>query len=204
MLAARQQIAPLNLPLARVGAQRLEGGNRFAITEVRVGGEIAETTSVREQFAPAQFLDMSDAEKLSRQSFAGFDAGVQIKGSGAPKTDFVRKLDVVYEVIYLDRKARGLVFKLARFLLDALILGSAAAKSGLGATKNAATGLGTAKVVLANEQLRGGDDQGPDPRWRQLVFATQAEARAAMNAIAANDPGRAARFQVVPGYEVAA
>jgi hypothetical protein len=204
VLAARQLIAPMNLPLARVGAQRLEGGNRFAITEVRVGGEIVETTSVREQFAPAQFLDMSDGEKLSSQSFAGFDAGMQIKGGGAPKTDFVRKLDVVYEIIYLDRKARGLFFKLARFVLDALILGSAAAKSGLGATKNAATGLGTAKVVVAAESFAVVTTRDLTLADGNAVFSTQAEARAAMNAMAANDPEGAARLQVVPGYEVAA
>jgi hypothetical protein len=37
-----------------------------------------------------------------------------------------------------------------------------------------------------------------------VVFATQAEARAAMRGMVANDPGRAARLQVVAGYEVAA
>jgi hypothetical protein len=204
VLAARQLIAPMNLPLARVGANRIEGGNRFTIREVRVGGEIAETTSVKEQFAPAQFLEMSDAEKLSSQSFAGFDAGMQIKDGDAPKSDFVRKLDVVYEVIYLNRKARSIIFKLARFLLDALILGSAAAKSALGATKYAPTGLGTAKVVLAPESFAVVTTKDLTLAGGGLVFATQAEARAAMRRLVGNDPGGASRLQVVPGYEVAA
>ena len=44
---------------------------------------------------------MSDAEKLSRPSFARYDAGMLIGGDLAPQTDFMRKRDVTYEVIYL-------------------------------------------------------------------------------------------------------
>ena len=36
---------------------------------------------VKDQFAPAQFFEMSDAEKLSSKSFERYDSGVRITAS---------------------------------------------------------------------------------------------------------------------------
>ena len=44
-----------------------------------------------EQFAPAQFFEMDDAAKLSRPSFARYDAGIVIGADTAPQTDFRRE-----------------------------------------------------------------------------------------------------------------
>ena len=74
-LAVSQKTVPLNLPLSRVGARRVDGGTTFSITEVKIGTTIADTDPVRDQFAPAQFTDMSDAEKLSRPSFEQLESG---------------------------------------------------------------------------------------------------------------------------------
>ena len=47
-LAVPQKIVPLNLPLDRFGARRLEGGNIFTITdEIRVGVEVADDAGAR-------------------------------------------------------------------------------------------------------------------------------------------------------------
>ena len=67
----------------------------------------ATPTPTREEFAPAQFFEMSDAEKLSRPSFSEFDAGVAIGGDPLPHADFMRQRDVAYEVIYLPEHAHG-------------------------------------------------------------------------------------------------
>ena len=47
-------------------------------------GQIA---PLREQFAPAQFIDMTDAQKLSSQSFERYEAGVQVGGGDAVNAD---------------------------------------------------------------------------------------------------------------------
>jgi hypothetical protein len=203
-LAARQKVAPLNLPLARIGARRLEGGNTFRVVEVKVGATTAAVDPVTEQFAPAQFLDMSDAQKLSSQSFAHYEAGVEVRGGDRPRTDFVRQLDVVYEVIYLPARITGILFRLTSRLLDALILGSATAKSPLSAARRAPTGLGTPPVVLAPEAFAVVTTRDLTLHGEGLVFGSQAEAEAAMRGAVARDATLAGAVQVVPAYEVAA
>jgi hypothetical protein len=59
-----------------------------------------------EEFAPAQYFEFSDAEKLSLPSFSKFDAGVEIAGdatdigSGSPKHAVVTQL--TYDTTILD------------------------------------------------------------------------------------------------------
>src|SRR5262249_40547410 len=106
-LEISQKLVPLNLDISRFGATRPQNGKRFQIAEVKLGGTGVGTDNKREQFAPAQFLEMSDAEKLSRRSFEEYDGGVKVGGGERPRTDLFRKLKVVYEVIYLPKRQRG-------------------------------------------------------------------------------------------------
>ena len=96
-----QKLAPLGIPIQRFGSTTPTAGSVFAITDVEIGGAPAPVGATREEFAPAQFFEMSDAEKLSRPSFSEFDAGVAIGGDPLPHTDFMRQREVAYEVIYL-------------------------------------------------------------------------------------------------------
>jgi len=68
-LEVAQKIAPLGIAIQRFGATVPDKGSVFRIADVKLGVDDAPTTPVREQFAPAQFFDMTDAEALSRPSF---------------------------------------------------------------------------------------------------------------------------------------
>ncbi len=69
-LAVTQKVAPLGMPLQRFGARRVDGGARFSIVERHVSARRRRhRCQVASSSRPAQFLDMSDAEKLSRRSF---------------------------------------------------------------------------------------------------------------------------------------
>ena len=69
---------PLDLDISRFGQAAPAGARRFTISSVSLGGQSQTTEPVKEFFAPAQFFEMSDDEKLSRPSFEPMAAGVSI------------------------------------------------------------------------------------------------------------------------------
>jgi Family of unknown function (DUF6603) len=200
-LAVTQKIAPLDIPLARIGARRVDGPNTFSIVNVSLGGLPVRT--ITEQFPAAQFLDLNDAEKLSRRSFEPFDAGVEI-GGGGPRADFQRHVEVAYEVIYFRKPRQPTFFRLRSAFLDILVSTSAAARSKFSATRRKPSGLGTPKVTLPVETflVAGVDDL--KPHASDLVFTSESAAVIAMKDAVHKDPRLAGKLQVVGAYEVAA
>lgn len=79
VLTVKQGVVPLDMDISRFGQTTPAGARRFTIDKVSLGGQDQTTKkAVRDFFAPAQFFEMSDAEKLSRPSFDQMAAGVEI------------------------------------------------------------------------------------------------------------------------------
>jgi hypothetical protein len=98
-----QKVAPLGIAIQHFGATAAAKAGAFRIVDVKVGSDLAPTRPTRDEFAPAQFFTMSDAEKLSRPSFAEYDSGVAIGGEAPPESDWMRAREVAYDVIYVPR-----------------------------------------------------------------------------------------------------
>jgi hypothetical protein len=81
-LTIKQSVVPLNMDISKFGQAAPAGERRFTIS-VSLGsnGQNQTTQPVEDFFAPAQFLEISDDEKLSRPSFEPMTAGISI-GSG--------------------------------------------------------------------------------------------------------------------------
>jgi hypothetical protein len=109
-LTVRQSVVPLNLDrdIDKFNDSPIAGARRFTVTKVAVGtGTGAETTGpVQDDFAPAQYFEMNDDDKLASPSFEPMQAGLRI-GSSA----FALKLSqgiaspLEYETRIVDRKA---------------------------------------------------------------------------------------------------
>jgi hypothetical protein len=90
-LAFTQRVAPLGITLARFGGAPVDGPLRLdldpELTVEEAGPRAAPLTvpltSTKEYFAPAQFLDLSDEEKISAPSFELLAAGATAKGAVA-------------------------------------------------------------------------------------------------------------------------
>jgi hypothetical protein len=78
-LMVKQNVVPLNMEISRFGQTTPAGERRFAITDVYLG-ETRQTAppTVKDFFARAQYIEMSDGEKLSAPSFEPMTAGVAI------------------------------------------------------------------------------------------------------------------------------
>jgi hypothetical protein len=98
----RQRVIPLNRTLDKYGEFRISGANRFEIDSVAVGDEPAASWSaVTDLFAPGQFEELSDAEKLSRDSFESMVAGVSV-ASRHIEHGAAQVRSVMYETVIVD------------------------------------------------------------------------------------------------------
>lgn len=96
-----ERIVPLGLVITRFGEATPAGASRFDITYWRLAGSAPPRAAIDDDFAPAQFFDLSEEEKLARPSFERHTAGVQMTAvlvtSGPAAT---RK--ILYETFFID------------------------------------------------------------------------------------------------------
>lgn len=103
-LRISQKLVPLNIRIDRLGSQRPSDARSFSIGEVELGEDaaVAHPPSVQESFAPAQYFDLEDAEKLSSPSFKRFDSGIRVGDPQTLRTDYAAAREVKYELKYID------------------------------------------------------------------------------------------------------
>jgi hypothetical protein len=105
-LTIKQNIVPLNLEITRFGQSTPAGARRFTISSVSLGDQTLPMQPVRDFFAPAQFFEMSDDEKLSRPSFEELDAGISIGDAAftfsANADDWLEVEAITFDTITID------------------------------------------------------------------------------------------------------
>ncbi|KQR77322.1 hypothetical protein ASF98_21480 [Arthrobacter sp. Leaf337] len=110
MLAVTQRVAPLGRTLERYGSSRVIGAAQLTITRLRVANAEPDTEPIEEFFAPAEFLDLTDDQKLARPSFERWEAGRRVR-SRAVSYDTAQpfEADVSPEVLLVDDPDRPAV-----------------------------------------------------------------------------------------------
>jgi hypothetical protein len=99
-LQVKETVVPLDLPITKYGNATPSDGTEFSIQSVQINAQTETIQTVQDYFAPGQFLNLSDADKLSKPSFEEMDAGVNIgssailNGQDSPRT-------VVYQEFYI-------------------------------------------------------------------------------------------------------
>ncbi len=83
-LTVRQNIVPLGLTrdIDRVGTSTPSKDRSFMVTHTALGDHGQDPESVKELFAPGQYFDLSDDERLAAPSFESMDAGVTFGDGG--------------------------------------------------------------------------------------------------------------------------
>ena len=103
-LLVKQQVVPLNTgrDIETFSGAPVSGARRFRLAAT-LNGASQHTDSVQDQFAPAQFFELSDDEKLAAPSFETMDAGL-IFGDEAVSFDASQLVaaPLQYEQIVID------------------------------------------------------------------------------------------------------
>jgi uncharacterized protein DUF6603 len=211
VLRGHQKVLPLNRKLAKLGEAAIDGADHFDVSRVAIGTSTVAHESVSDFFAAGQYQELTDAEKLSRDSYEPMDAGVTVGTAGAT-SGFTRAVPVEYETIVIDApegpEAPFRDFVSRRLGVHALALGSLVARAArVYGTHLTATGREGSLAVAP--QLRFEDDDyvivgTRDLARSDLVAAATTKGRAsdALAAHLAAHPEERGRWQVVPLHEL--
>jgi len=111
-LTVKQSVVPLNLEITRFGHAVPAGERIFRINRVSLGGDEQAPETVKDFFAPAEFFEMSDEEKLSRPSFEAQPAGVRFGSEqfafSAEDRDCLEVKAIEFETWILDQESNEL------------------------------------------------------------------------------------------------
>lgn len=212
ILEISQRVVPLNVEVQTFGNQRPADGNRFAIEQVRVGEpgdtETLDTSSVQEQFAPAQFFEMSDAERLSSKSFERYDAGVRVTDSERLQAAYAAKRDVDYELFYIDSQRDQRLRPWFEPLRPEAVAFNAWASRGAVAASPLSF-ANTAKSALAPEAVRVSQEPFAVVNTSDLTLVrddavafSEVGAFGLMRELIRSNPALEGEIQVVPAFEV--
>lgn len=125
-----QDVVPLKLRIDKIDALRPSDGDRFDITEVTVGGQQQTPAYVRSHFARAQFLDLSNEERLEAESFEKFPSGVRFGSDDFAVPSNRQSAFPEYEIKYRGRPTRPDVTELEFDLLTTYADWGAAGQAG--------------------------------------------------------------------------
>jgi hypothetical protein len=202
-LEVSQNALPLGITLERVGEQVPSDAKRLALDVV--GGPLVKRRDAIRGFAPAQFRDMTDAQKLSAPAFQDQPSGLEIGAAGNDwRTGPAVKRSLRYEITTIDTLFRRFVRRFAGLgtALFAHFVGNAAvAKSSLSrarqrqaqpfADRVEVKGERYAVVFVSNNRAAAGSTD----------FASEAEAREWLRQETLGDPGKRRRLHVIPDAE---
>ncbi len=103
VLSVSQAVIPLGVHIDRFGSQRPTDGGVYDITEVKIAGTAQPALGqVQGNFAPAQFRDMNDDQKLKAPSFEYMKSGVKASATNDWSADQYLLRDVAYDVVIVD------------------------------------------------------------------------------------------------------
>jgi hypothetical protein len=212
-LAIAQKVVPLGIEIDRMGAQRPADARTFAIDSVVLGSDSQDTPEpAQESFAPAQYFDLTDEEKLASPSFKSFASGIRVGNATRMRTGYAAAREVKYELKYIDsaRDQRlgappqpGL-FDVDVGAFNTWTLGGAIANSELSFARRRKSTLAPAEVNMVQEPFAVVHAESLALYDAASVMGTERAALKRRDALIASDPALQNALQVVPLFEMAA
>lgn len=134
VLAVSQKVVPLGVEINKFGNRKPGGATLFDLT---FGG--GGTSEVREEFAMANFLRMSDSDKLARKSFEKLRSGLRFSTGDSSQYGANVQKEVNYELSYVHKKKgrtiRAGLFSLLGAVFSMLTKGGSIAKNSFSVSK---------------------------------------------------------------------
>jgi len=205
-LQVSQRLLPLDLKLDKAGNQAPSDANRFSLSVA--SPSLVALRTLQEQFAVAQFENLSDAQKLSQAAYSPLDGGVELAAKGLYASGTAISDNVRYDLTIIDTKFRRLsrrFFVLVGSLFTHFLNGSSVARSPMSAYQQAKTQPWPDKVALSPEGFAVAlvaDNTVYHPE--AASFTSQAAANDYLARAVVKDPNLAGNVHVIPHFEVAA
>jgi hypothetical protein len=205
ILTFSQRLLPLEVTLDKFGEKEPRDANRFTIAP---SDATVRSEPVDELFAPANFFDLEDTDKLARRSFEPMRGGFRIAGAGALQAPAMVSKSVDYELTYV-RKKRGVrlfagLYHYAKDLFRVNLRGTAVAKSPLSFVRTRPSVNGPDEVVLPPEGFAIVSTVDMSLHATARVSGSYTAAAQQLDGLLTANPELAGTLQVVSTYELAA
>jgi hypothetical protein len=204
VLTFSERIVPLEIEIKKFG-NKLPKNDDEDIFTIEVNDGNLSTEDVREQFAPANFFEMKDAEKLSRPSFEPMISGFKVTGSAQIKAppNIVKK-NVDYEFSYLGKtkKVKPDKYKFPGTHFKAGTKSSAVAQAPQSHMNNRVSMNAPPEVTVSKEQYVVANISDMTQHGAGMVTASYTEALQMINRLIAEKPDLIDQLQVISEYEV--
>jgi hypothetical protein len=206
-LRVSQRAVPLDLVLDKDGNQTPSDAKHFHL-DVSPGG-LARNQDLQEPFAPAQFRNFSDADKLSQAAYTPQNSGVELAASGSSyATGTAVTRNVRYDLTVIDTEYRRYV-KPFFVYLNALFLhflgGASVARNAFSAAKLNQMQPWTQKVTVSSETFAVANLADNSAFSAGSVgFSSQISAQDYLNRTLAAQPSLNGTLHVLSEYELAA
>ncbi|MCW5801493.1 MAG: hypothetical protein KIT31_03835 [Deltaproteobacteria bacterium] len=201
-LTVQQNVVPLNRRITRFAEATPSGADTFQVTQVKLGTTAVAFQPVNEWFAPAQFEQMTDADRLSRPGFEHMVGGVTLGGTAATGGS-AQSAALTYETILIQgvTRTRGADF---RPTFAAQLAG--VATGGVATAPLRPPVVPPPRVVLDEETYVIASTIDLTTRLDLLPGgpAPRGAAELALAAFLAANPGQRGNIQVVPRFEAVA
>jgi Family of unknown function (DUF6603) len=208
-LAISQKVVPLGIQIDRIGAQRPADARTFAIDTVVIGSDAQGTPEAAEEsFAPAQYFDLSDDEKLASPSFKTFTSGIRVGEESRMRTGYAAAREVKYELKFIDSAREtaqpqpGGSFDLDVTAFGTWTLQGATAKSDLSFARRRKSTLAPDEVNVVQEPFAVVHADNLAPFDAGSVMGTERAALKRRDAVIAANPALRGSLQVVPLFEM--
>lgn len=203
ILTFSERLLPLDVKIDKFGVKAPKDANQFTVVP---SDSTIVSEGVNELFAPANFLNLKDNEKLARPSFESMRSGFRIKSAGDLQVPATVSKAVDYELTYV-RKKRGIklfagVYRLTKDFFRANLRAGAIAQSSLSFTNNRISVNGPDEVVLPKEGFAIVSTSDMTPVATARVSGSYTEASQQMGSLLANDPALAGTIQIVSTSEL--
>jgi hypothetical protein len=210
VLTVQQRVVPLEITIQRFGSQRPADGDRFAIEQVTAGegseAGVLATGAVQELFAPAQFFELADAQKLASKSFERYDSGVRLVDSESFDGDYALRREVAYELFYIDAQRdlhpQGDLVQPDFLAFHSRALQGAIASSPLSHARNGKSALAPAAVQVVQEAYAVVNAGDLRPAVADGQASSEAGAYRLMADLLHGNPALEGEILVVPIFEV--
>jgi len=203
VLTFSERLVPLDVTITKFGNKVPDGANLFTIKDTDAN---VQTTVVKELFAPANFFDKSDNEKLSSPSFEQMNSGFQLKGAADLNMLVGVTRNVDYELSYLHKAQSKLVFagvyKYAKQLFKSALKGSAASSSKLSFTKNKVSANAPDKVIVQPGQYAVANVSDMKLYQSDMVSGSYTEAKQQYDTLIKTHPELKDQVQILSHFEI--
>jgi hypothetical protein len=198
VLGVSQKIVPLDFTINKFGNKKPSPDTIFSMTYA--AGPHHDND---EEFAIANFLQLSDSEKLARKSFEKMKSGLVFQATNASVYGSFIDKDVNYELSYVHRKKtfKAGILKLFGGIFDVLVKGSAAPKSAYSVSKTYANNA-PAKVDTPKQQYMVVNTSDLSLYAPGAVADSQAGAYNLHDSLVKDNPSLKGNIQVVSAFEL--